>query len=219
MTTIGLSSDSAREQRIPTWQIFILLAAAKVWLAWIYDTKILSPEVLRRMSSASRLPPEISALMARDDVLVLHFSSTVVTFGLGIAFVACCFQLALMGFGEAVPLGRLFRAVLVASVALILASAVRAAQILASAEVNIGAIARTPGSLASLLLPASDSRTELYMLLDAASVFELLWCVLVAVQLSRMVQRKVAVIVVALVWVTLTLTKWAVIAYVPRLLI
>jgi len=219
MTSVPLGRVTTRPPiRIATWQLFLVLAAAKIALAWVYDTRIL-PAVIGRMGNASKLPPEITALMASNDVLLMHFASTVVTFALSIAFVACCLQLALLGFGEAVALIRLVRAVLIASTALIVEASVRAAQLLASdVGVSIEAVSRSSASLATLVLSGNPA-SSFYALLDAATVFELLWCVLVAVQLTSIVRREVAIAVVCAVWVTLTAAEWGVMTYLPRLLI
>lgn len=220
MTAISLHRDSAVKKNIPTWHIFVAFAASKVCLGWIYDTKILTADVIRGMANGSNLPPEISAVLSSPHVTLLHFAAVVFTFALGTCFLACCLQLTLLAFGQEVPVGRLFRAVLIASATFIAASALRAAQLLSTgSDFSSKDVLRLPASLASVALPTSASHSDLYALLSTINVFEFIWCVLLVVQLSRVMRRNVAVIVVGVVWVALMASKWALITYVPRLLL
>jgi|GEM_PF-6154781 len=201
-----------------TWTLFGSLAAFRILLTWVYDTRIAPLDVLRSKAASAGLPPEIIAILAKPHVALVHAAMSVLLFAIGITFFACCLQGVLLASQRPVPIQQLFRPLLIASIASIAAPTMLAIQtFMGSGETNLSGFYAT-GSLAPVLLPGLAHNSDLYRLLSAVTVFEILWCVILAVQLCRIVERKKAIAAVGILWTLLTASKWALLTYVPRLL-
>jgi hypothetical protein len=196
--------------RVHTWQLFLGLASAKLMLTTYYDTVLLH-------ATRGQIPPEVLKLISRQQFFLVHYGVTLLTFLIAITFVACLTQLVLLALRYDYPFTELFRAVLIASGVLILESTTRALIIFEHSRALTDFVVReAPLSLAALSFwPSTGS--ALFNLLNAVSVFEVAWCVLLCALLARRVPRRTATTAVIAVWTFLTLFQWVIVSFGPRL--
>jgi hypothetical protein len=214
----GIRVTSGRASRgISTSALFSIAAVLKVTLAWYYDTKILR---IREVSgtNARGVPPEIAAILSKPHISLVHYAVTLSWFVVSTVFITCCLQLAFLLARRDVAFRLLFRAVVVAAFATLLASAIGAAEMMAHGG-GVASLQYVHSfSLAEIFLPVSSSGTASYLILSAFTFFEMLWVLLLVTQTSCVADWKLDIAVVVAVWTLLTLFKWTALTLLPRVL-
>lgn len=215
-----LTIEASARNRIPTWVILTSLGIVQIVIAWIYDKKIMTPAAMESIRSSSRLPRELSGVLSGSHTILIHYATTLVIFVLALGFLACCIQLALLALGKEANFEHLFRATTIASIPLAIGSFITAIEILRAGGGLTGLRnVRPPPSLATLfLVPSSASGSQLFLLLSMATVFEAAWGGLLILQLLKIASPRKACAAVSIVWVVLTLGKWALLSFATRLL-
>lgn len=208
----------AAAHRVPSWFLLAGLGGVKLFTAWIYDARILTPEALQSMRASSKLPPELAGLLSSSHLTLMHYGTTLFMFVVAMAFLACCLQLALLALGEEVDFEMLFRATMVASIPLAIESSVKAIEILRAGGGLLGLRSVRPTPSLASLLPSSASGSQLFLLLSMATLFEAAWCALLLLQLYKISRPSRVLAAVSIVWVSLSVGKWALLSFAIKLL-
>lgn len=206
--------------RVPTWQIFALLAATAGVLAWVNNTLVMTPDVYRHLLGDQlekhRIDEQVAAIRR---FAVWGYATIPIQVAVRVGVTALLVQMfCLLGMIE-LPFRYAFRAAALAFIANLYGSAVQLLWIAQRdpSTVDAATLLVVPDSLSAVFSSAGGS--WLPLLLNHLSLSQALWAVLLFLGLvgTKRLRRWQAAAVVAGVWGSGTLVRFAVGLYVQRL--
>lgn len=203
---------------IRTWQLFAVLVFIQVALAIVMNKGIMTPDVYHELLGSRLSAEQIDEHMAMTQRWqVWGYVATPLVLLVRIGFTALLIQLVLLLLVTEVPFRTIFRAALWAYSMVLAGSAFQLIWLyrLPPHQLTEQALAAVPGSFAAYFPQLAAAGGPLSHLLNVITLFGLGWWLFFALALenARRVRFLPALIAVGVVWVMITVTKWAMAAY------
>jgi hypothetical protein len=210
---------SPHSRRLRNWHIFAALSGATIAVAFFTNRVILTDDVYRAfLPEATGDVVEVETLLrtARRLEVLGYLAAPLLLLG-RITLHALLVQLVMLLQGVQAPLGRVFRAAMVAWTAVWMGTALQAGWLasLPAGAVTPALAGQIPGTLTTLFPSLHELGWPLSLLFEEITVFHLGWVVLFALALEDegRIQPRVSLVAVVTVWAATTLARWGALLY------
>jgi len=216
-------ADPAEVPRLRTWQLFSFLAIGTLAVTVATNRILMSEEVFGQLLPELETPrAQVLHLLdqARRLERIAYLVSPALLF-VRVGIPALLVQLTLLIFGIQKPLAGVFRGAIWAQGATWLGSVAQVVWIatLPASALTQATLARSPGSIASLLPIPLEVGPALTMLLRQVTLFDLAWITLfaTAIEDGNRVRAHTAVFAVTSTWIGMVAVRWGGLLYLTGL--
>ena len=199
--------------KIQNWQIFCGLLILNLMIIWFYKECVFRYEIfynlLKDQIDLSRIEHQVEIIRRWFD---LNYLLVPVTMLFRFTFVSFILQFPLLFILDHVPFDKIFRTVMIASLAISAGSIIQGLILFLQPIDMLDAqtLNQIPLSLANLVQNNGDLSNSTQMVINSFNLFEFIWCAIIYFKFkAQMILKDVDILLLIFgVWLFLLITQW-----------